>query len=621
MCGLIGFIGVGNPNPLAIKLLYAINQDRGTDSCGIFVRDHGIVKVAGKAIFKFLPHLQIPLNNIVLGHVRQGTAGSKIKENSHPFRAGSIVQTHNGTLTNWAEFSRKDGTYQTTHVDSEAMVKHFNILKTEDGVENYIAEGLQDITGAMACMWYDYDRPNQIQFFRNTERPLFYGGINENEAYFSSYEEGLLSIGVPQERVVDVKPFVIYTAIVENGVLTINEEVWEKRKPTFEAQSNFQTAPQKGQQVVLFPITTQTNLMELKNNYQNVLNPKEEKKDEDKSKSPYKSGDKVEFLDKDCLFKSGKVLWEAIGTPNHTYFIERDKPEEQKFAIVHHSLINYIESETFERGDVVKNLNTNSVGIVDQVYPHPKKLDYIVERRKNIEDMPTKSKIYLDYSCFEKLENPYKVGDKVYCYHEDNKVLAKITSMSSGSNITVTFIDNNNKTRNFVTNQILLQKVLEPEYKEGDFVTYYDDIDATVKNGTILRKTDDGYAISSVEDKRTSVTYIPKTNIKGIVNTTSTKEVETINDDEEEEWNYDNYDSALELYDALQKNPSFYDENGIFESLNSMDIILSDHQSTLKGGLTSDDDVKSFVDGTYELRMQILELMISISKAMEIDNE
>jgi len=223
-CGLVGFIGTEDFDLLKIKILFLYNESRGKDSAGIYVPNGGLLKVEGEVSKNLLPHFKWPKGNILLGHCRSATHGVKSAKNAHPFRRDDIVLTHNGTLTNWTEFSKRHNFWMDVNVDSDAMCMLFSKIKTEENIDNYVEEGLKEVDGAAAIMLYDKTKPNSITFFRNKERPLYYG-IEYRESgmqyYFSSMQEGLQAIGIGKDDIFDVKENVIYT-ITDNVLTEVN---------------------------------------------------------------------------------------------------------------------------------------------------------------------------------------------------------------------------------------------------------------------------------------------------------------------------------------------------------------------------------------------------------------
>ena len=178
MCGLVGLIHNTN-NGFNIKDLDVFEQMlyvdalRGEDATGVAC----VNTEQGALVFKeavdptwFLYNKEynaernkfLSKGKALLGHNRKATIGGKKDENAHPFTYDDrYVFFHNGTLNNHRALAD-------TEVDSEALGLH--LTKCEGDVEK-IAELLNRVTGAYACVWYDADK-HTVYMLRNHERPL-----------------------------------------------------------------------------------------------------------------------------------------------------------------------------------------------------------------------------------------------------------------------------------------------------------------------------------------------------------------------------------------------------------------------------------------------------------------
>jgi glucosamine 6-phosphate synthetase-like amidotransferase/phosphosugar isomerase protein len=248
------------------------------------------------------------------------------------------------------------------------MLKLFESIKTKDGVDNYIAEGLQEIEGAYAVMIHDTEIPNRIQFFRNKERPLFYGGIDDDNIYFSSLEEGLLAIGVPEERIIEVQPDVIYTANIENNTVVITEEAWVKIKKEL-PKPNFQMAPhnpqQKNEKVTLWgQSSTNTSRNDIMESMKEVFsrsqkNKKSELRENTTEKTTtdeiIKIGTKVEVLD-----SVGMTLYGTVVSILHpTYIVSVIEKGKSRLEFCHRDVM-------IEMGEqVVEHIPSVSLASID----------------------------------------------------------------------------------------------------------------------------------------------------------------------------------------------------------------------------------------------------------------
>lgn len=122
------------------------NRERGTDSLGFFDSSGKMTKGAGdpcdvlrkKRVQKWLQHSQ-DTAWFVAGHTRFATRGKINRRNSHPFRYGRIIGSHNGMCDAPQKFK----------VDSEYLFYALNKARGD-----YQA-GLGDISGYFGLSWYD----------------------------------------------------------------------------------------------------------------------------------------------------------------------------------------------------------------------------------------------------------------------------------------------------------------------------------------------------------------------------------------------------------------------------------------------------------------------------------
>lgn len=112
---------------------------------------------------------------MVIGHNRYATKGSKESKDSHPFwdKDGKICLVHNGTITNQKDFCKE------ADVDSAAIANALAERDPKDVIEN--------IDGAFALIWYDVEEKT-MYFIRNDLRPLHIGENNDIFAVASEME-------------------------------------------------------------------------------------------------------------------------------------------------------------------------------------------------------------------------------------------------------------------------------------------------------------------------------------------------------------------------------------------------------------------------------------------------
>lgn len=208
-CGIFGYCGRSNvtKNDLRIaiqkfKILGILNEDRGKDSCGVYINNAIKKGIGTQRLFTtFIQKETFELstkNRIFLGHNRQASMGSQINlDNQHPFLIDDdMLITHNGTLKEAYNFCQK---YKLPYSEISVDTKMLGLALHRNGpsvLENY--------KGAAALAITYNSKPNHLYLYHGSslttkgkpleeERPLFFMETREG-IYYSSLETALDAI-------------------------------------------------------------------------------------------------------------------------------------------------------------------------------------------------------------------------------------------------------------------------------------------------------------------------------------------------------------------------------------------------------------------------------------------
>jgi asparagine synthetase B (glutamine-hydrolysing) len=247
MCGLVGLIhntnaGFNQKGLQAFEEMLYVDALRGEDATGVAC----VTTNQGATVFKEASHSAyftydkdydkarnsfLSKGKALLGHNRKATIGGKKDEHAHPFVFDDrYVFFHNGTLHNHRKLAN-------TEVDSEALGLH--LTKCEGDVDK-IADLMEQVTGAYACVWYDADK-HKVYFMRNHERPL---NIIQMEGGSIAYaSEPWIAIGpcsrnyMKVKEVITLHPGNLYSIDLKEMQPKLTTEVIPKKAPLPVTQS------------------------------------------------------------------------------------------------------------------------------------------------------------------------------------------------------------------------------------------------------------------------------------------------------------------------------------------------------------------------------------------------
>ena len=103
-------------------------------------------------------------STILMGHTRYATQGSPLwSPNNHPIRAGHVIGTHNGWVSNDDELFDRFSLSRFAEVDSEVI---FRMADTSKSVDEFINERFTKIRGKASIVWCDLERPEYVYLLK-----------------------------------------------------------------------------------------------------------------------------------------------------------------------------------------------------------------------------------------------------------------------------------------------------------------------------------------------------------------------------------------------------------------------------------------------------------------------
>ena len=205
MCGIVGYIGKKNAEPILINGLSRLEY-RGYDSAGVAtVESTGITVVKNKGRIDDLasmPEISTLKGTIGIGHTRWATHGKPSAENSHPHMDNSkkFAVVHNGIVENYKDlkdFLGSNGYTFISQTDTEVipnLIDYYYKESKETGTEKLlkaITDACKMLKGSFALEILCDDYPDNLVVVRK-DSPLVIGS-GKDENYISSDIPAILS--------------------------------------------------------------------------------------------------------------------------------------------------------------------------------------------------------------------------------------------------------------------------------------------------------------------------------------------------------------------------------------------------------------------------------------------
>ncbi|MFC1956038.1 glutamine--fructose-6-phosphate transaminase (isomerizing) [Chloroflexota bacterium] len=156
MCGIIGYIGERQAQPILLKCLSRLEY-RGYDSCGIAVLGSDIEVYTDAVRVKVLEQASPRFDGAAgVGHTRWATHGEPTQVNAHPHCdcAGKIAVVHNGVINNYQQLRQQlasEGHNLISQTDTE-VIPHLIEKYFKGDLEKAVRTALRDIEGSYAII-------------------------------------------------------------------------------------------------------------------------------------------------------------------------------------------------------------------------------------------------------------------------------------------------------------------------------------------------------------------------------------------------------------------------------------------------------------------------------------
>lgn len=195
MCGIVGYIGTRDANPILVKGLKRLEY-RGYDSAGVAMinanGDLNVYKTKGKVadLEAFCQDKDVT-GSVGIAHTRWATHGEPSSVNAHPHfsQSKNLAIIHNGIIENYADLKSKlisKGMQFQSDTDTEVLVQLIEYVQTRKNLDLLTAVqlALHSVIGAYAIAVLDRRNPNQI-IAACKQSPLVIG-VGDNEFFLGS---------------------------------------------------------------------------------------------------------------------------------------------------------------------------------------------------------------------------------------------------------------------------------------------------------------------------------------------------------------------------------------------------------------------------------------------------
>ena len=194
MCGIVGYIGYKQAQPILIKSLKRLEY-RGYDSYGIAVANRNKIKLCKDTgrIVEIEDKFPQVSGKVGIGHTRWATHGAPSQMNAHPHLdcQGRIAVVHNGIIDNYVALKKQlinEGHKFLSETDTE-VIAHVVEKYYTGSLSEAVSKTINDIAGTYALAVID-NAANELVVARK-ESPLVIG-LGDKENFIGSDVPALL---------------------------------------------------------------------------------------------------------------------------------------------------------------------------------------------------------------------------------------------------------------------------------------------------------------------------------------------------------------------------------------------------------------------------------------------